>query len=80
MTAPCVTARASMGVTNSSLYKAFGSKEGLFRCAIDRYHGDPLAFRQAALAEATPRRILEKLLLGTVDLLTGTRRRHAVWK
>lgn len=62
---------AAMGITNSSLYKAFGSKEDLFRRITERYRDDYLGFRQVALAEPTPRRIVERLLLGTVDLLTG---------
>lgn len=62
---------AAMGITNSSLYKAFGSKEDLFRRVTERYRDRHLAFRQLALAEPTPRRTVEQILLGTVDLLTG---------
>ena len=62
---------AAMGLTNSSLYKAFGGKEELFRRVTDRYGSHHLGFRDAALAEPTPRRIVELLLLGTVDLLAG---------
>lgn len=62
---------AAMGITNSSLYKAFGSKGDLFRRVTERYRAGPLAFRHAALAEPTPRRIVERVLLGTTDLLTG---------
>lgn len=62
---------SAMGLTNSSLYKAFGSKENLFRRAMGRYHAGPLAFRALALAEPTPRGVVERMLLGTVDLLTG---------
>ncbi len=61
----------AMGITNSSLYKAFGGKEDLFRRVTERYRDGHLGFRRAALAEPTPRRIVERLLLGTVDLLTG---------
>lgn len=63
---------AVMGMTNSSLYKAFGSKESLFRRAAERYREGPLAFRLVALAEATPRQVVERVLMGTVELLTGT--------
>ena len=45
---------SAMGLTNSSLYKAFGSKENLFRRTMERYHAGPLAFRSLALAEQTP--------------------------
>lgn len=59
------------GLTKSSLYKAFESKEGLFRRALDRYHRKHLAFRADALAQPTPRRIAESLLDGIVNLHTG---------
>ena len=60
-----------MGMTNSSLYKAFGSKAELFRRVTERYRAGPLAFRLVALAEPTPRLIVERVLFGTVDLLSG---------
>jgi AcrR family transcriptional regulator len=59
------------GLTKSSLYKAFESKEGLFRRVLDRYDRDHLAFRAVALAQPTPRLITEALLLGIVNLHTG---------
>jgi AcrR family transcriptional regulator len=59
------------GLTKSSLYKAFESKIGLFRRVLDRYNRNHLAFRAVALAQATPRLIAEKLLLGIVELHTG---------
>jgi AcrR family transcriptional regulator len=62
---------SAMGLTKSSLYKAFGSKEDLFWRVTDRYHRDYLSFRTAALSEPTPRRIVERLLYGMADLHTG---------
>ncbi len=59
------------GLTKSSLYKAFGSKEALFWRVVERYQRDYLDFRHAALAEPTPRRIAEKLLDGIIDLQSG---------
>lgn len=59
------------GLTKSSLYKAFESKEGLFRRVLDRYNRNHLAFRTVALAQATPRLIAENLLYGIVNLHTG---------
>src|SRR6201991_1538681 len=59
------------GLTKSSLYKAFESKEGLFRRVLDRYNRDHLAFRAVALAQSTPRLITETLLHGIVNLHTG---------
>ncbi|HTJ99607.1 MAG TPA: TetR/AcrR family transcriptional regulator [Bordetella sp.] len=61
----------AMGLTKSSLYKAFESKEELFRRVLERYDRDYLAFRIDALAQATPRRIAESLLEGIVNLHTG---------
>jgi AcrR family transcriptional regulator len=62
---------AAMGMTKSSLYKAFGSKEELFRLATARYHEKYLAFKTAALAEPTSRAIVERLLNGMLDLHFG---------
>jgi len=59
------------GLTKSSLYKAFESKEGLFRRVVERYHRDRLAFRVHALAQPTPRLIAESLLEQIVNLHTG---------
>lgn len=59
------------GLTKSSLYKAFESKEALFWRVVERYHRDFLDFRHAALAEPTPRRIAERLLDGIIELHGG---------
>lgn len=58
-----------MGKT--SLYRTFGSKEELFRRALQLYHSEYLDFRVEALAETTPKRIAEKLLYGIATLHTG---------
>jgi len=67
------------GLMKSSLYKAFDSKEGLFRRVVERYHRDHLGFRGQALAQATPKLIAESLLNGIVDLHTGRTRLPVVW-
>ena len=59
------------GLTKSSLYKAFDSKEGLFRRVVERYHRDHLGFRVHALAQPTPKAIAQALLDGIVELHTG---------
>ncbi|MDB6142172.1 MAG: TetR family transcriptional regulator [Pseudomonas sp.] len=59
---------AATGLTKSSLYGAFVNKETLFRKVLERYHQRYLSFRAEAMAEQTPRRVAEKLLLGIVDL------------
>jgi AcrR family transcriptional regulator len=63
----------AMGLTKSSLYKAFGSKEALFWRVVERYNRDFLGFRLDALAEPTPRRIAERLLYGMTELHSGER-------
>jgi AcrR family transcriptional regulator len=59
----------AMGINRPSLYAAFGSKEALFRRALDRYAEGPSAHVRAALEEPTARAVAERLLLGTVELL-----------
>ncbi len=63
----------AMGINRPSLYAAFGSKEGLFRKALDRYAAGPAAYVRAALTEPTARAVAERLLSGSIDLLTDRR-------
>jgi AcrR family transcriptional regulator len=63
----------AMGINRPSLYAAFGSKEGLFRKALDRYAQGPAGYVRAALAEPTARAVAERLLAGTIDLVTDRR-------
>jgi AcrR family transcriptional regulator len=60
----------AMGINRPSLYAAFGSKEGLFRRALDRYAEGPSAYVREALNEPTARTAAGRLLRGAVDLLT----------
>jgi AcrR family transcriptional regulator len=64
---------AAMGINRPSLYAAFGSKEELFRKALDRYVAGPAAFVREALNEPTARAVTERLLGGTIDLVTDRR-------
>jgi AcrR family transcriptional regulator len=64
---------AAMGINRPSLYAAFGSKEELFRKALNRYVEGPAAFVRAALDEPTARAVAERLLGGTIDLVTDRR-------
>jgi AcrR family transcriptional regulator len=64
---------AAMGINRPSLYAAFGSKEELFRKALDRYVEGPAAFVREALNEPTARAVAEQLLGGTIDLVTDRR-------
>ena len=58
------------GLNRASFYRVFDSKEDLFTRAVERYQQKYLSFRDDALAEPTPRRIVEKLLYGLADLHT----------
>ena len=64
---------AAMGINRPSLYAAFGSKEELFRKALDRYVEGPAAFVREALNEPTARAVALRLLGGTIDLVTDRR-------
>jgi AcrR family transcriptional regulator len=60
----------AMGINRPSLYAAFGSKEGLFRKALDRYAEGPAAYVREALNEPTARAVAERVLRGAANLLT----------
>jgi AcrR family transcriptional regulator len=62
----------AMGITRPSLYAAFGSKEELFRKALDLYERDKLAYIGEALQAPTARGVAEHLLQGAIDLQTGS--------
>jgi AcrR family transcriptional regulator len=63
----------AMRINRPSLYAAFGNKEALFRKTLDRYSKGPTAFSGDALRAPTARGVVERLLRGTVDLLTDCR-------
>src|SRR6476659_4448281 len=63
----------AMGINRPSLYAAFGSKEELFRKALDRYAEGPAAYARAALSEPTARATAGRLLGEAADLLTNPR-------
>src|SRR5262245_62821062 len=63
----------AMGINRPSLYAAFGSKEELFRKALDRYVEGPAAYMREALNEPTARAVAERLLGGSIDLVTDRR-------
>ncbi|MFJ9350999.1 TetR/AcrR family transcriptional regulator [Streptomyces sp. NPDC101237] len=61
---------AATGVGRGSLYAAFGSKEGLYLAAMDRYreqHAVPLV--DILRAGAPARELIREVLLGTVDTI-----------
>ncbi len=63
----------AMGINRPSLYAAFGNKEALFRKAIDRYVDGPASHARQALQEPTARAVVERLFLGSIDLVTDSR-------
>jgi AcrR family transcriptional regulator len=63
----------AMGINRPSLYAAFGNKEDLFKKAVDRYAQGPGCHVKDALDEPTARRVIERLLKGTLDLVTNRR-------
>lgn len=64
----------AMGINRPSLYAAFGSKEDLFRQAVDRYAEGRATYIRAALEALTAREVAERWLRGSVELLCD--RRH----
>jgi AcrR family transcriptional regulator len=63
----------AMGINPPSLYAAFGSKEALFRKAMDRYEAGPGSYTPKALLAPTARQVAEQLLAGAVALHGTTR-------
>src|SRR5580704_18594067 len=64
--------RAELGITQASLYAAFGSKEQLFREAVDLYRRTANSSTVRALATGrTAREAVETMLLAAVDALTA---------
>ncbi|GLW56072.1 TetR/AcrR family transcriptional regulator [Kitasatospora phosalacinea] len=61
---------AAMGINRPSLYAAYGNKEALFRQCLDRYHQGPARHVGESLAEPTARAVAERLLHGTVAVVT----------
>lgn len=68
-TLPALT--RAMRVSRPSLYAAFGSKQALFRRAVDRYLQGPAAHVVRALAAPTARDVVEQFLLGGIDVVAG---------
>jgi AcrR family transcriptional regulator len=66
----------AMGINRPSLYAAFGSKEQLFRMALERYASGPDAYEPRALALPTAREVALELLRGGADRQTQPRKPH----
>lgn len=62
---------SATGLASARLYAAYGSKEALFREAIERYEQQEGGFADRALAEEpTARRAIERILREAVDVYT----------
>lgn len=64
---------AAMGINMPSLYSAFGSKEKLFRLALERYLQKPASYLPMALKEPTARQVAEKLFSGAIGMVMNPR-------
>src|SRR5262245_50740086 len=62
-----------MGINRPGLNAAFGSKEGLFGKALERYDDGPAAYVREALTEPTARAVAERLLGEAAERLTDSR-------
>lgn len=60
----------AMGITRTSMYAAFGNKEGLFRKALERYTEGPASYGARALEEPTARQVAAAFLNGSVRATT----------
>ena len=58
------------GLSRSSIHAAFGSKEGLFLKAVERYKSGLMTYIPKALAEPTLSRAIEALFRGMVNSLS----------
>jgi AcrR family transcriptional regulator len=68
--ASMATLMAATGLNKPSLYAAFGSKEELFRSALERYWQRQREFTGKPLDELNARAGVEKMLLALVDSQT----------
>jgi AcrR family transcriptional regulator len=60
---------AAMHINTPSLYSAFGSKEKLFREALELYLQRPASYLPKALQEPTARGVAEKLFTGAINMV-----------
>lgn len=62
---------SALGIASARIYTAFGSKEDLFREAVELYEANEGGFATRALAEEpTVRRVIERMLREAVDTYT----------
>ncbi len=61
----------AMGISRTSMYAAFGTKDDLFRRALERYTEGPAAYGARALQEPTAEQVATAFLNGSVDASTS---------
>lgn len=61
---------AAMGITRTSMYRAFGNKEDLFRKALQRYTEGPASYVARALSRPTAHQVAAAFLDGAVRSTT----------
>lgn len=64
------------GVNRRSLYAQFGSKERLFREAVQKYVAGPGSYAAAALAQPTAREVAAAMVHGAADATAAPDRPH----
>ncbi|MEU8737466.1 TetR/AcrR family transcriptional regulator [Streptomyces halstedii] len=65
--------REATGLSSASLYGAFGSKEGLFKKAVEHYIAGPGSVTDVVADEAeSPREAVARLLHGSITMQTDT--------
>ena len=60
----------AMGITRTSMYRAFGNKQDLFRAALGRYTEGPASYVARALGQPTAREVATAFLRGAVRSTT----------
>jgi AcrR family transcriptional regulator len=63
----------AMGIKTPSLYAAFGSKEMLFKKALDRYLQKPASYLPKALEAPTAREAAQRLFQGAINMVMNPR-------
>ena len=60
----------AMGINRTSMYRAFGNKEDLFRKALEKYTAGPASYFAEAVGQSTAREVAVTFLRGAVEATT----------
>ncbi len=67
-------------ISRASLYAAFGSKEDLYKRALDRYGAGPSSYQREALQERTAYAVVARILYGVIESATNANNpRGCMW-